>query len=72
MTQDSLSGASVYKHNQESVQRPDVGVEAQFSNEHPAEGPREQQLAIVARRVVCAAHHIAPAQLREQVHVQLK
>jgi adenine-specific DNA-methyltransferase len=32
MTQDSLSGASVYKHNQESVQRPDVGVEAQFSN----------------------------------------
>lgn len=32
MAQDSLSGASVYKHNQESVQRPDVGVEAQFSN----------------------------------------
>jgi adenine-specific DNA-methyltransferase len=25
-------GTSVYRHSQESVQRPDVGVEAQFSN----------------------------------------
>ena len=25
-------GTSIYKHGQESVQRPDVGVEAQFSN----------------------------------------
>lgn len=30
--QDSGASASVYKHTQESVQRPDVGVEAQFSN----------------------------------------
>jgi adenine-specific DNA-methyltransferase len=29
---DNLSNTSVYKHGQESVQRPDVGVEAQFSN----------------------------------------
>lgn len=32
MAQDGPSGASVYKHNQDAVQRPDVGVEAQFSN----------------------------------------
>jgi adenine-specific DNA-methyltransferase len=32
MAQDNNSGTSVYKHGQESVQRPDVGVEAQFSN----------------------------------------
>ena len=32
MAQDVSANASVYKHNQESVQRPDVGVEAQFSN----------------------------------------
>ncbi|WP_340647019.1 DNA methyltransferase [Phenylobacterium sp.] len=32
MAQDGPSSASVYKHKQESVQRPDVGVEAQFSN----------------------------------------
>ncbi|MBA8853436.1 adenine-specific DNA-methyltransferase [Ochrobactrum intermedium] len=32
MVQDNLSGASIYKHKQESVQRPDVGVEAQFSS----------------------------------------
>ncbi len=32
MTQDKLTNTSVYKHAQESVQRPDVGVEAQFSN----------------------------------------
>jgi len=32
MAQGDSSGASIYKHNQESVQRPDVGVEAQFSN----------------------------------------
>jgi adenine-specific DNA-methyltransferase len=32
MAHDLSEGASVYKHNQESVQRPDVGVEAQFSN----------------------------------------
>lgn len=32
MAQDRLSGASIYQHKQESVQRPDVGVEAQFSN----------------------------------------
>lgn len=33
MAKEKLSGStSVYKHDQESVQRPDVGVEAQFSN----------------------------------------
>ncbi len=32
MARDSRSSTSVYKHGQESVQRPDVGVEAQFSN----------------------------------------
>lgn len=33
MAKDNRSGsASVYKHGQESVQRPDAGVEAQFSN----------------------------------------
>ena len=32
MAQDKLTNTSVYKHAQESVQRPDVGVEAQFSN----------------------------------------
>jgi adenine-specific DNA-methyltransferase len=32
MAQDNLPGASIYQHKQESVQRPDVGVEAQFSN----------------------------------------
>lgn len=32
MAQDSQVGTSVYKHGQETVQRPDVGVEAQFSN----------------------------------------
>lgn len=32
MAQDNLSNTSVYKHPQESVQRPDVGVEAHFSN----------------------------------------
>lgn len=32
MAQGSNQGTSVYKHGQETVQRPDVGVEAQFSN----------------------------------------
>lgn len=32
MAQDNLTNTSVYKHAQESVQRPDVGVESQFSN----------------------------------------
>lgn len=32
MAHDTGASASVYKHNQESVQRPDAGVEAQFSN----------------------------------------
>ena len=33
MAKDNGSGStSVYKHGQESVQRPDVGVEAQFTN----------------------------------------
>ena len=32
MAQDNGTSASVYKHAQESVQRPDAGVEAQFSN----------------------------------------
>lgn len=32
MAQDNNVGTSIYKHGQESVQRPDVGVEAQFSN----------------------------------------
>jgi len=32
MAQKDFQGASPYKHVQESVQRPDVGVEAQFSN----------------------------------------
>jgi adenine-specific DNA-methyltransferase len=31
-TNDAIKGASAYKHAQESVQRPDVGVEAQFPN----------------------------------------
>ncbi len=30
MPQDNISNTSVYKHSQESIQRPDVGVEAQF------------------------------------------
>ena len=32
MAQKNVQRASTYKHAQESVQRPDVGVEAQFSN----------------------------------------
>jgi adenine-specific DNA-methyltransferase len=32
MADSEASGASVYKHGEEAVQRPDVGVEAQFSN----------------------------------------
>lgn len=32
MAQDNNAATSVYRHGQESVQRPDVGVEAQFSN----------------------------------------
>ena len=32
MAESEASGASVYKHGEEAVQRPDVGVEAQFSN----------------------------------------
>ncbi len=32
MAKNDLKGASPYKHAQESVQRPDVGVEAQFAN----------------------------------------
>ena len=32
MAQDDRTGISAYKHSQETVQRPDVGVEAQFSN----------------------------------------
>ncbi|MBY5483247.1 MULTISPECIES: site-specific DNA-methyltransferase [Rhizobium] len=40
MAQDSLSGASIYQHKQESVQRPDVGVEAQFSNKKAAKSYR--------------------------------
>jgi adenine-specific DNA-methyltransferase len=32
MARDNPSGTSVYKHDHESVLRPDVGVEAQFSN----------------------------------------
>lgn len=32
MAQGNSSGASIYKHDQEPEQRPDVGVEAQFSN----------------------------------------
>ncbi|TPJ90599.1 site-specific DNA-methyltransferase [Mesorhizobium sp. B2-5-13] len=32
MAEEKGSAASVYKHGQESVQRPDAGVEAQFSN----------------------------------------
>jgi len=32
MSTDDMSRSSVYKHNQKTVQRPDVGVEAQFSN----------------------------------------
>jgi Adenine specific DNA methylase Mod len=32
MGQDNNAATSVYRHGQESVQRPDVGVEAQFSN----------------------------------------
>jgi adenine-specific DNA-methyltransferase len=34
--QDKLDGARVYKHEQDAVQRPDVGIEAQFSNKKPA------------------------------------
>jgi adenine-specific DNA-methyltransferase len=32
MGQDNSLGTSVYKHDRESVQRPDAGVEAQFTN----------------------------------------
>lgn len=32
MAQDNSLGTSVYKHDRESVQRPDAGVEAQFTN----------------------------------------
>lgn len=32
MAQDSGKSASIYKHDHETVQRPDAGVEAQFSN----------------------------------------
>lgn len=32
MVSDTDSAASAYKHTKEAVQRPDVGVEAQFSN----------------------------------------
>ena len=36
MAMDKRAGiTSVYKHDQQSVQRPDVGVEAQFSNKKP-------------------------------------
>ncbi|OJU24201.1 MAG: site-specific DNA-methyltransferase [Nitrobacter sp. 62-13] len=37
MAQDNGTNASIYKHNQETVQRPDAGVEAQFSNK---KGPK--------------------------------
>lgn len=33
---DQTSDARVYKHKSEAVQRPDVGVESQFSNKKPA------------------------------------
>ena len=36
MTNDGAGTASVYKHKTEAVQRPDVGVEAQFSNKKAA------------------------------------
>ncbi|MGQ7367978.1 hypothetical protein ACTGXS_10870, partial [Streptococcus suis] len=32
MATDKAKSASVYKHESEAVQRPDVGLEAQFSN----------------------------------------
>ncbi|RYU60899.1 site-specific DNA-methyltransferase [Methylolobus aquaticus] len=32
MSEDSKAASSAYRHSQESVQRPDVGVEAQFPN----------------------------------------
>lgn len=35
MAKGESAGASIYKHGQEAVQRPDVGVEAQFSNKKP-------------------------------------
>jgi adenine-specific DNA-methyltransferase len=37
---DTVKGASAYKHLQDSVQRPDVGVEAQFPNKKPSKGYR--------------------------------
>lgn len=37
MAQDNETSASVYKHNQKTVQRPDAGVEAQFTNK---KGPK--------------------------------
>jgi adenine-specific DNA-methyltransferase len=37
MAQDIGTSASIYKHNQQAVQRPDAGVEAQFSNK---KGPK--------------------------------
>ena len=37
MAQDSGKSASIYKHDHETVQRPDAGVEAQFSNK---KGPK--------------------------------
>jgi len=47
MAKDNRSGStSVYKHGQESVQRPDVGVEAQFLNKKP---PRPTDTTPVSR-----------------------
>ncbi|MBR0954148.1 DNA methyltransferase [Bradyrhizobium canariense] len=41
MAVDNRSGStSVYRHGQKSVQRPDVGVEAQFSNKKPPKSYR--------------------------------
>lgn len=36
MGQDKSDGTRAYKHEKEAVQRPDAGVEAQFSNKKPA------------------------------------
>lgn len=36
MADNNPNQTSIYKHNKETVQRPDVGVEAQFSNKKPS------------------------------------
>lgn len=50
-SKDTQSGeTSVYKHDQETVQRPDVGVEAQFANKKPPKTYRYDSCLAPERR----------------------